>query len=185
MVDLMQPFTQSRFGELVGISQQAVSALVQRGVLGADQNGLGWLHAYCAHLREQAAGRAATGDLDLAAERAALAKVQRERIELQNAVTRRELAPIETLEMALAMMGRKVAAVLESIPVKLKRRTTHLTSEDIEAVTAEITIARNIAASAQLDMDDSDGSIGDSESDREWSEEPGGAAADATVGMGG
>ena len=68
---------------------------------------------------------------------------------------------------------RKVAAVLESIPVTIKRRSKNLTAEDIEIITAEITKARNIAASAQLDQeDDDDGLIGDSQSDTEWAEEP-------------
>jgi phage terminase Nu1 subunit (DNA packaging protein) len=55
--------------------------------------------AYIRRLREQAAGRAAVGDLDLAGERAALAKAQRERIEMQNAVTRGELAPVVLQEL--------------------------------------------------------------------------------------
>lgn len=172
MVDLSVPMTQTEFGDLVGISQQAVSDLLKRNVLAAGQASGWWLHAYCAHLREHAAGRAAGGELDLAAERAALARVQRERIEMQNAVTRRESAPVALLELAVATIGRKVAAVLESIPVTIKRRSKNLTAEDIEIITAEITKARNIAALAQLDQEDDDGPFGDSQSDTEGLEEP-------------
>lgn len=171
MVDLCQPVSQSAFGEMVGISQQAVSDLVRRDVFAPGQAAGIWLQSYCFHLREQAAGRAAAGDLDLAAERAALARVQRERIEMQNALTRRELAPIATLELALATIGRKVAAVLESIPVNIKRRSKNLTAEDIEILTTEITRARNIAATAQLDMEDADALNGDQERDSEGAEE--------------
>lgn len=170
MVDLQAPMTQTAFGRLVGISQQAVSDLLRREVLLPGQPGATWLECYCAHLREQAAGRAAAGELDLAAERAALAREQRDRIAMQNAVTRRELAPIATLEMALATVGRKISAVLESIPVSIKRRSKNLTAEDIAIITGEINRARNIAAAAQLEEDDGD--VGDSEGDQPGPEEP-------------
>lgn len=163
--------TQSAFGELVGIGQSAVSDLLKRDIIAAGATADQWLLAYCANLREQAAGRAASGELDLGAERAALAREQRVRLEMQNALTRRELAPIAMLEQALATMGRKVAAVLESIPVNVKRRSKNFTSEDIEALTAEITKARNIAAAAQLE-DDPDVPEGDFEGGAPGLEEP-------------
>ncbi|MFZ6690242.1 terminase small subunit [Undibacterium sp. SXout20W] len=171
MVNLSDSLTQSEFGALVGISQQAVSDLVQRKILVNGHPGNIWLIDYCAHIREQAAGRAAAGDLDLASERAALAKVQRERIEMQNAITRRELAPVSILELALATVGRKVAAVLESIPIEIKRRTKNLSREDFDILVAEITKARNIAATANFEADETDGSILDSESDPAWAQE--------------
>jgi phage terminase Nu1 subunit (DNA packaging protein) len=170
MVDLQSPrATQTAFGQLVGISQQAVSDLLRRDVLQAAGTGEVWLHQYCAHLREQAAA-AAAGELDLAGERARLARAQSERIEMQNAETRRS-APVVLLEIAIASMGRKVAAILEAIPVKIKRRSKNLTAEDIEIITAEITKARNIAASAQFIMEDPDGSKRDTESDTERTED--------------
>lgn len=107
--------------------------------------------AYIRELREQAAGRAAAGDLDLATERAGLAKAQREKIEMQNAVTRRELAPVVLIEEVLAKAGAKVAGILDAIPGMLKRRCVALTSDDIDMVAAEIARARNLAASVSLD----------------------------------
>ncbi|MGO4379730.1 terminase small subunit [Pseudoduganella sp. RAF19] len=171
MVDLTSPMKQAEFGDLVGVSQQAVSDLVKREVLIAGEPAGMWLQRYCAHLREHAAGRAAAGDLDLATERAALAREQRIRLEMANALTRKESAPVATLEMAMATMGRKIARVLESIPVSIKRRSPGLTAADFEIITTEIAKARNIAASAQLEDEDEDGSIGDSEGDQEWPED--------------
>lgn len=111
--------------------------------------------AYIRELREQAAGRAAAGDLDLATERAGLARAQREKIEMQNAVVRRELAPVILIEEVLAKAGSKVAGILDAIPGMLKRRCTALTSTDIDLVSAEISRARNIAAAISLaDLND-------------------------------
>lgn len=47
------PCTQAEFGEFVGISQQAVSQLVQRGVLHPKGTGLAWLRAYTSHLKDE------------------------------------------------------------------------------------------------------------------------------------
>lgn len=150
MIDLQGKVTQSAFGDMVGISQPAVSDLLSRGVLVANQPVGEWLKSYCLHLREQAAGRAAAGELDLAGERAALAKVQRERIEMQNAVTRKQLAPVSLIEEVLARVGRQIVGILEAIPVQLKRRSS-LTTEDLDFITREIVKARNLAASIELE----------------------------------
>lgn len=83
--------------------------------------------------------------LDLAAERALLAKAQRERIELQNAVTRGELAPVIVLEQVLAAAGARVAGIFDGIPGALRRRSS-LSLADLEFVAGEITKARNIVA---------------------------------------
>lgn len=160
MIDLNGKITQAAFGEMVGVSQPAVSDLLSRGIIAADQPAREWLKAYCQHLREQAAGRAAAGGLDLAAERAHLARVQRERIEMQNAVTRRELAPVTLMESVLAHVGRQIVGILEAIPVQLKRRSS-LGAEDLAFVSAEIVKARNLAAAIELkdEADDEDADV--------------------------
>lgn len=106
--------------------------------------------AYIRHLREVAAGRAGTGDLDLATERAGLAREQKERVALQNAVTRRELAPVMIIEQVLARAGSKVAGILDAIPGMIKRRIETISIADIHLITAEISRARNIAASVSI-----------------------------------
>jgi terminase small subunit / prophage DNA-packing protein len=153
--------TQAEFGEIVGVSQPTVSELLSRGVIVAGQPAGEWLKAYCLHLREQAAGRAAENGLDLAGERAQLARAQRERIEMQNAVTRRQLAPVTLMEDVLAHVGRQIAGLLEAIPVQLKRRSS-LTPDDLAYISSEIIKARNLAASIDLDdLPDEDVESGD------------------------
>lgn len=153
-MDLEAKTTQAAFGDLVGISQPAVSDLITRGILKPGEPVGVWLKSYCTNLREQAAGRFAAGELDLATERAALARAQREKVEMQNAVTKRELAPVALLEQVLSKVGRQIAGILESVPVALKRRS-QLSVEDLEFITRELVKARNIAAAIKLaDLDD-------------------------------
>ena len=150
-MDIERQLKQAEFGRLVGISRQAVGDLQARGVIEPSMSGVEATQAYCGHLRVIAAGRMASGDLDLSEERAGLAKAQRERVEMQNSVTRRELAPVALLEEVLAKCGSKVAGILDAIPGMVRRRNPALTSNDIEIISGEVARARNLAASMTLD----------------------------------
>jgi len=150
--------TQQTIAEHLDLSQPTVSDLLQR--LGID-----WRKstiddvrvAYIRHLREQAAGRFSDGPLDLMNERARLAKEQADRLELQNAQTRKELAPIVLIEQVLAKAGVRVAGILDAIPGMIRRRSPSLSSSDLDCISAEISKARNLAASISLNDLESEG----------------------------
>ncbi len=150
MVSLDERMTQAAFGAIVGISQQAVSDLISRGVLYAGDSAASWLHAYCGHLREQAAGRYSEGDLDLVEERARLAKEQADRLAMQNAETRGELAPVHVIEQVLSLAGTRVAGILDAIPGAVRRRIPSLSAEGVKLIALEVARARNIAAAVSL-----------------------------------
>lgn len=151
LIDLSMKPTQQGFGDVVGVGQSAVSEMSSRGVLRQDGTLGEWIEDYCAHLREVAAGRVGSGELDLVTERAGLAKAQRERIEMQNAVTRKELAPVILIEEVLAKAGSKVAGILDAIPGMVKRRIPAMTSDAIDLIRVEVAKARNLAAAISLD----------------------------------
>ena len=151
LIDLSMKPTQQGFGDVIGVGQSAVSEMLSRGTLRPDGTMKEWLDDYCSHLREVAAGRVGAGDLNLVTERAGLAKAQRERIEMQNAVTRRELAPVILIEEVLAKAGSRVAGILDAIPGMVKRRVPGLTSDVIDLIRGEIAKARNMAAAVSLD----------------------------------
>lgn len=140
-----QPCRQAEFGALVGISQQAVSDLVSRGVLADGAPAGQWLLAYCHRLREQAAGRGAseTGGLDLAQERAALARSQREGIEIKNAVLRGDYAAVQLLSEVLATASQAVAERFEHLPGELRKACPDMPPSAIDQVQTVIASARN------------------------------------------
>lgn len=150
MIDLSVQFKQSEFGELVGISQPAVSDMLGRGVLTDGESGGVWLKQYCRHLREIAAGRATNGDLDLATERARLAKEQADKVAMNNAITRGELAPVAAMEAVLAMVGTRVGRILDTIPGLVRRRVPGIGADVIEQITGDIAKCRNMAAAMTL-----------------------------------
>ena len=144
-MNLDQPCRQATFGELVGISQPVVSDLVSRGVLDDGAPLRKWLLAYCARIREQAAGRMGSevGGLDLAQERAALAREQRKGIEIKNAVLRGEFASIQLLAEVLATASQAVAQRFDHLPGQLRKACPNLPAEAIEQVMGAIAQARN------------------------------------------
>jgi len=148
---LQAAVTQKVFGEIVGISQPAVSDLIKRGILTDGDIASNWLVAYCSHLREQAAGRAGSdGSLDLVSERARLAKEQADKVAFQNAITRNQLAPVDLLEEVLAKAAARINGVFDAIPGMIKRRVPSLSSEDIDLISGEIARGRNIVAAISL-----------------------------------
>lgn len=151
MVDLDEQMKQAEFGDLVGVSQQHISELCSRGILTFGATGWTWLLEYCGNLREVAAGRLAAGDLDLAAERARLAKEQADKVGMQNAVTRGDLAPTYLIEEVLAKAGAKVGGILDAIPGQIRRRVPGLSADDVQHIQREIAKARNFVAEISLD----------------------------------
>lgn len=145
VLDLDAVASQVLFGELVGVSQQAVSALQSEGKLPVGATLRELLLAYCHRLREQAAGRMGdeVGGLDLAQERAALAREQRKSVELKNALMRGEYASITLLSEVLASASQAVAERFEHLPGQLRMACPDLPVAAIETLTACIADARN------------------------------------------
>lgn len=174
---LDQTCTQAEFAELVGVTQPSVSRWLAEGALPPDGTAGEWLLAYCYRLREQAAGRySGGGDLDLAQERAALARAQREGIELKNAVLRREFAPVELLAQTLATASTAVAERFDMLPAALRKTCPDLPEAARDTVLAVLAQARNewvrqtvalVAAGLDVPMPDEDddqaGAVADAE----------------------
>lgn len=157
-MDLGQPCTQADFAQLVGISQPAVSDLLTRGVLGKGQTARTWLLAYTSHLREQAAGRGADGEL--AANRAALAATTNERQQIKLKRERGEYAAVALIEMVCAAIGARIASALEPLPGRIKMLLPDMPPERLKDIDGAITDARNLAADVSLAILQEDGAEG-------------------------
>jgi phage terminase Nu1 subunit (DNA packaging protein) len=145
VIDLSTPYTQAALAALVGVSQQAISAWAADGRL-PDSGRLGEvLVAYCARLREQAAGRvgADVGGLDLVQERAALAREQRMGQAIKNAVARKEYAPVGLLADVLGLAASAVVDRFDQLEGTLRKAVPDLSDEAKTAVMQVIANARN------------------------------------------
>ena len=145
VIDLAAPATQSDVAMVVGVSQQAISALVTEGKLQTAGTLGEVLQAYCQRLRLQAAGRMGdeVGGLDLVQERAALAREQREGQAIKNAVARKEFAPVGLLADVLGMAASAVVDRFDQLEGQLRKACPDLPDDAKTTVQSVIAAARN------------------------------------------
>lgn len=148
--------TQAEAAAHLDLSDRSVRELEEKLSLAADYTLDQIRIAYIRQLREVAAGRASTAAdaLDLAAERAALARSQRVGQELKNAVAQGEYAPIGLLGDVLAAASAAVVDRFDSLPGLLRKACPTLPTEARDAIAKVIASARNewIKHTAELVM---------------------------------
>lgn len=93
-------------------------------------------------------------DLDADTERVLLTREQRIGQELKNAQTRRELAPVDLIDWTLGRVGSQIAAILDSIPLKVKRLVPRMTATELDHIKRELSKAQNAAARVTVDLDE-------------------------------
>jgi phage terminase Nu1 subunit (DNA packaging protein) len=150
---------------VVGVSQQAISAMMGEGKLPPLGTMGELLAAYCQRLRDQAAGRLGdgAGGLDLVQERAALAREQREGQAIKNAVARREFAPVGLLADVLGQASSAVVDRFDQLEGTLRKACPDLPDEAKTAVLQVIASARNewIRSTERLVADSVDAMLAD------------------------
>lgn len=93
-------------------------------------------------------------ETDYGKEKARLTREQADAAEIKNEVSRGELAPIQLIETTLGRIMSQVAAIIETIPMKVKRKSPNLTAMDVEIMKREITRIQNLAADITVDFDE-------------------------------
>ncbi|MCL2298373.1 MAG: hypothetical protein FWC38_00785 [Proteobacteria bacterium] len=149
-MELDKKVTQEEFGTLVGISQQAVSNYLSRGILAQDATCQDWLHAYCKHLREIASGHGSGGSKALSQERAELTYELKLRARRENAEAEKLIAPVSLLEAILGKVGGRAVRILESVPADVKRNCASVSAEALGVVQEKIASACNLIAAMSL-----------------------------------
>lgn len=138
-----KPVPAAHLGALLGISERAARELGRRGVVPRDGDGLfpvrACVRAYCAHLREAAAGRGGTGATSgLARERVRLVREQADKTELANGLTRRELVPAAEVEAEWSRVCVALRARLLALPSRVQQRLAHLTAAEVATIDREV-----------------------------------------------
>jgi len=107
----------------LGVSSKYVNDLIAKGYIEKRDRGQYDIDecraSYIYNLREAAAGRASSGDLDLSAERARLAKEQADAKEMENAIGRGELVRIDDIVKQFEDQLLKSKVKLLAVPTKV------------------------------------------------------------------
>lgn len=134
--------TTDELASLLGIAPRTVRELAARRLL--VKAGRGRYHlaasigAYCAHLREQAAGRAGDAQAGLTAERARQAKEQADNLALRNAALRRDLVSVSEVTSEWSGILRRLRARILAVPARVNQRLPFLKQHDVAEIDAEL-----------------------------------------------
>lgn len=169
MIDLSAPVQQSVIAEIVGVSKQAINALVQEGKLPDCKTTGEMVAAYCERLRDQAAGRLGDvpGGLDLVQERAALAREQRIAQKLKNDVASGEYAPIGLLSDILGIASSAVVDRMDQMEGTLRKSCPGIDEDVMTIVLRVMASARNewIRSTIKIVTDKIEEMVDDNEGD--------------------
>ena len=178
VIDLNAALVHSQLADLVGVSRQAIQTAVAEGRIPSDLTLGETLRAYCARLREQAAGRMGSevGPLDLAQERAALARAQRHLAETKLEISRGNFAAVTVMASVLASASQAVVERFDQLPAQLKKACPDLPDAARAQVMDLLANARNewVRATEKLVVEtviEAEGGPEDQDADGELSQE--------------
>ena len=89
---------------------------------------------------------------DLQMERALLAREQKLKLRRQNKIADGKIAPVDQLTAALSSVISQQVAILEAIPMNVKRSYPAITARELEIIKKEIAKCRNLAAGVTLEI---------------------------------
>lgn len=143
-IDLSMQGTQADLAYLVGVTQPAISQMMNAGKI-PSAGTLGELVlAYVQHLRRQAALRLGDGLLDITQERARLARSQREGYEIKNMALRCEYAPVPVL-------GRVLGIASEALAIRFDELERAVAAQLPDLPEAAAGVVRQVIASARAE----------------------------------
>lgn len=138
------PVSARVLAQWLGISDRAVRDLAERGHVVRSGHGKYDLKAsvirYATHIREVAANRSGDPEnsLELTAERAALAREQREGQRIKNEQARRELVPVAEVEARWSDVIATARSRMLVVPARVRDVLPQLTATDVTKLDAEI-----------------------------------------------
>jgi len=125
----------------LGVSERAISDYVRKGIIARSAPGKFKLResvkAVTSHLRELSAQRGASS-AGLTAQRERIAREQADKLEMQNAATRRELLPAQVVADEWASILRLVRSRMLATPSRIQQQLGHLSAHDLDIIDREI-----------------------------------------------
>jgi phage terminase Nu1 subunit (DNA packaging protein) len=141
---------QKELAAALGVSQQMVSKAAQQGMpCDSVEAAREWRRVNLDPTKTKTRKRTADGER-LIRERARLVSARADKVAMENAVRRGELAPRALLEQALMSVVSQIVAILESIPAQVKRSSSAITGRELTIIKREIDKARTAMSEAKL-----------------------------------
>lgn len=143
----------SELADWLGVTERAISDYARKGIIARSAPGKFMLResvrAVTTHLREAASARGG-GTATLTAQRERIARGQADKLEMQNAATRRELLPAKLVADEWASILRLVRSRMLATPSRIQQQLGHLSAHDLDIIDREIRDALEEAANNGL-----------------------------------
>jgi phage terminase Nu1 subunit (DNA packaging protein) len=127
--------------EWLGVSERAVADYAHRGIITRSGRAVFPLkesiRAVCHHFREAASARGATSG-GLTAQRERIAREQADKLEMQNAASRREMLPAKAVADEWASILRMVRSRVLASPSRIQQQLGHLSAHDVAVIDREM-----------------------------------------------
>ncbi|MBN8483475.1 MAG: terminase small subunit [Sphingomonadales bacterium] len=137
----------------LGVSERAISDYARKGIIARSAPGKfrfrESVKAVTSHLRELSAQRGASS-AGLTAQRERIARGQADKLEMQNAATRREMLPAKLVADEWASILRLVRSRMLAVPSRIQQQLGHLSAHDLDIIDREIRDALEEAANNGL-----------------------------------
>lgn len=134
--------TAAELGEWLNLAPARANALARDGRIPRRADGRFDLRpavrGYVESLRLKSGSSALAANPELNAEKVRLAKATAEKLEMENARRKGELAPLAEIERAWASILRDVRAALLALPSRAASRLGHLTPHDVATLDREV-----------------------------------------------
>jgi terminase small subunit / prophage DNA-packing protein len=125
----------------LGVSERAVADYAHRGIITRSGRAVFPLKAsicaVCHHFREAASARGASSG-GLTAQRERIAREQADKLEMQNAASRRELLPAKAVADEWASILRMVRSRMLASPSRIQQQLGHLSAHDVNVIDREL-----------------------------------------------
>ena len=148
-----QLYPVTTISNLFNMTDRRVQQLAKEGIIPKADRGkydlIACVKSYIIYLQENSVYN---GTFDLRGERARLTKEQADSQQLKNSIAKKEVAPISIIEFALSNLAQQVSSILESLPLKIKKKSPHLSGREIEEIRREIVKAQNATSKISVDF---------------------------------
>lgn len=131
---ITERWTQSRFAAFIDVDPAVISRAVSRGILTRGADWITWnreLHHYQA---ENAAGHSGDAELNLALERARLARAQTQKLHLDIKKSRDEFVSVEAVSFAIVQINGTIRSKLLALAHRIKSNIPQLPTKAVTVV---------------------------------------------------
>lgn len=151
-------YNASFYAKLFNLGERRIQQLAKDGVIPREARGkyplIGTIQGYVTFLQTNGLNPDGDNPDSYRTNRNRLIVAQAVAQEMKNQILQHKLAPLDLLELSISKWSEQAASLLNSIPLKVKKRVPKLKASEIEIIKREIVKVQNAISRVQIDWDE-------------------------------